>query len=355
MKADLFDYPLPRELIAAHPTQARDGARLLVLRKTGIEHRLVRELPELLPPGSLVVVNDTRVRRARLLGHRLPGGGNVELFFLRELLPRTPDGRERWEALGRANKPLRSGTRIVAEGVEFEVLGRDADGLLELAAATREPLEEVLERVGRVPIPPYLNRDDEPSDVERYQTVYARRTGSVAAPTAGLHLTPRLLDEIRERGSHIEPVELEVGLGTFRPVTADDLDQHTMHAERVRVPAALARSVSEARRRSANVVAIGTTVVRALESAADPERPGLLREFDAETRLLVQPGYRFRVVDSLFTNFHQPRSTLLALVAAFTGRQRMLDTYAEAVRQNYRFLSYGDAMWIPERIEDAES
>jgi S-adenosylmethionine:tRNA ribosyltransferase-isomerase len=209
-----------------------------------------------------------------------------------------------------------------------------------------------IERAGRVPIPPYMNRDDEPEDATRYQTVYANQRGSVAAPTAGLHFTNALLERLRQRNVEIARLTLHVGPGTFKPVTSEDLDQHPMHAEEIHVDADVARAIARARDRGAPVVAIGTTVVRALESARDPERTGHVRPFAGDTRLLIQPGYEFGVVDALLTNFHMPRSTLLALVAAFAGLERMRMAYASAVENRYRFLSYGDAMWIPARHRD---
>lgn len=315
------------------------------------EHRLVSEFAELVPAGALLVTNDTRVRRARLLGTRRPAGGKVELLLLEGCGP-WPDGRERWRALGRASKPLREGTRIDVAELEIEVLSRGADdGLLELAIAVPGTVEAALERVGHVPIPPYLGREDDGEDVERYQTVYAQRTASVAAPTAGLHLNQGLLERLVARGVTLGRLELEVGLGTFRPVTASDLDQHPMHEERFSVDAELASQIRAARARNAPVVAVGTTVVRALESAADAGRAGEVRPFQGSTRLLIQPGYRFRVVDALLTNFHQPRSTLLALVSAFAGYDATRAAYSEALQSGYRFLSYGDAMWIPRRAE----
>jgi S-adenosylmethionine:tRNA ribosyltransferase-isomerase len=226
-------------------------------------------------------------------------------------------------------------------------------GVLEVAVSveSNESVEAVLERSGHVPIPPYLDRGDVPEDATRYQTIYAERIGSVAAPTAGLHLTEALLARLEARGVRTARLELSVGLGTFRPVIVDDLDQHTMHVERYVVPRSVADAVADARRRSAPVVAVGTTVVRALESAADESRPGEVRVRDSETRLLIQPGYRFRVVDALLTNFHQPRSTLLALVSAFAGYERTIAAYRHALSSGYRFLSYGDALWIPRRVD----
>jgi len=351
VKTELFDYPLPDEAIARYPTRDRDGARMLIVERDRLVHSWVRSLPALVPPGALVVVNETRVRKARLFGARQPGGGKVELFLLG---PASGLASRRWRALGRANKPLRPGTRVDVGGVLFEVVSVAGDGIIEVDVE-QEDVESLIERVGHVPIPPYLGRDDEPSDAERYQTVYARAGGSVAAPTAGLHLTDESIAELCTQGRRFGRLVLEVGLGTFRPVTAGDLDDHAMHAERYSVSEELVREVREARARGAKVIAIGTTVVRALESAADPERLGEVRPVRAEeTRLLIQPGYRFRVVDALLTNFHQPRSTLLALVAAFVGRDRMLSAYEEAMRRGYRFLSYGDAMWIPERAGGAE-
>ena len=342
MKTELFDYELPEASIAQHPPKDRDGGRLLVLTSEGMEHRTVRDFPALVPEGALVILNDTRVIRARLLGTRRPTGGRAEIFLLRH------EAGTRWRALGRASKALREGTIVDAGAIVVRVLERLPGGELSVELASDEPIERALETAGHVPLPSYVRRADTPADRERYQTVYAERSGSVAAPTAGLHLTERLLGEI-ERRAELGRVTLHVGLGTFRPVTTPDLDDHAMHAEPLEVGSELAARVTAARERGAPVVAIGTTVVRALESAADPDREGYVRAWSGETRLLIQPGYRFRVVDSLFTNFHMPRSTLVALVSAFAGRERVLHAYGVAIEQGYRFLSYGDAMWIPER------
>lgn len=239
----------------------------------------------------------------------------------------------------------------------FEVLEREADGTLVIdvrgSTGTRaEPaeVERMLEAQGEMPVPPYLRRAAEASDALRYQTVFAERLGSVAAPTAGLHLTEAALERLTERGVQIGRLVLHVGVGTFRPVTVDDLDQHDMHTEQVEVTGQVAEQVALARARGAPVIAIGTTTVRALETAADPDRPSYVRAYSGPTRLLIQPGYAFRVIDGLLTNFHMPRSTLLALVSAFAGRERVLAAYREAVLEGYRFLSYGDAMWLPERL-----
>jgi S-adenosylmethionine:tRNA ribosyltransferase-isomerase len=342
LKTELFDYELPDALIAQHPNRERDGGRLLVCGPSSIEHRRIADLGELIPKGALLVVNDSRVFKARLVGKKQDSGGRAEIFLLRRL-------GERWQALGRASKQLRVGSVVEMPSLSAEVVERDGDGGLVVELRSELPIDEALERDGHVPLPPYMKRQDTAEDVHRYQTVYAERTGSVAAPTAGLHLSEALLAELRARGVEIGRVTLHVGLGTFRPVTADDLDNHPMHAEPCEVTSELVTRIAEARRAARPVVAIGTTVVRALESAADPERPGCVRPMLGETRLLIQPGFAFRVVDALLTNFHMPKSTLLALVSAFAGRERTLDAYRIAVSEEYRFLSYGDAMWIPER------
>lgn len=350
MRTELLDYDLPDELIARRPLGERDASRLLVLDQGEIAHRQIRDWPELLPEGALVVLNDTRVRRARVFGKRRESGGRVELLLIgREPTRERGDGREVWQVLGRASKPLRPGLMIDAGGLECEVLERGEEGTLFVAIRAGAAVEEILKVEGRVPIPPYLGREDDADDVHRYQTVYAERTGSVAAPTAGLHLTPALFERMRARGIEIARLELEVGLGTFKPVVADDLSGHVMHQERFFVGEELCARVAAARARGGAVVAVGTTVVRALESAADPQSPGLVAAQHAETRLLIQPGYAFRVVDALLTNFHQPKSTLLALVAAFAGLDAMHAAYRAAVNERYRFLSFGDAMWLPRR------
>ncbi|HXK17073.1 MAG TPA: tRNA preQ1(34) S-adenosylmethionine ribosyltransferase-isomerase QueA [Polyangiaceae bacterium] len=350
MRTELLDYELPEELIAKRPLPERDASRLLVLDRGAIEHRRIRELPELLPEGALLVVNDTRVRQARVFGARRESGGRVELLMLgrRPDLEGT-DGREVWQALGRASKALRVGLEIDAGRLACQVLDRAEDGTLLLAVSAPQGVEQVLAEEGRVPIPPYLGREDDADDAVWYRTVYANRIGSVAAPTAGLHLTPALLEKSAARGVELGRLELEVGLGTFRPVVADELSAHVMHAEKFRLDADLAGKIAAARARNAPVVAVGTTVVRALEAAADPALPGHVLAQQTETRLLIQPGYAFRVVDAMLTNFHQPKSTLLALVAAFAGFDAMKQAYQAAIAERYRFLSFGDAMWLPRR------
>ncbi len=343
MRTELFDYELPEELIAVRPPPERDGARLLVVGQP-FEHRWMRELGEIVPSGALLVLNDTRVFRARLVGRRVPSGGRTELFLVRHL----EDGS--WLALSRPFRRLRAGSEIEFDGLNARVIECLSHGELRAVLSCNDgDVAGAIERVGHVPIPPYLKREDELEDKERYQTVFAEHSGSVAAPTAGLHLTSAMLGRLEERGVQIAKLTLHVGPGTFQPVTVDDLDQHAMHSEPVTVTNEVAEAVARARARSAPVVAVGTTVVRALEAAADPEREREVRAFSGETSLLIQPGYEFRVVDALLTNFHMPKSTLLALVAAFAGLDRIREAYQAAIRERYRFLSYGDAMWIPTR------
>jgi S-adenosylmethionine:tRNA ribosyltransferase-isomerase len=363
MRVDALHYELPAELIAQRPAEERERARLMCLPPGDgpPEHALVGDLPGRLPRGALVVINDTRVIPARLLGRKQDSGGRVELFLVRrvairelELRPGETRLAEVWRALGKSSKPLRFGTDVAiarragaGAGLIARLLGRAGDdGLLEVAlwAPPGEAVEAAIAACGHVPLPPYIKRDDAPEDVERYQTVYARHDGAVAAPTAGLHFTASLLERLASRDCDVARVTLHVGLGTFQPVTVEDLDQHPMHAERCLVSQPTVDAVARARARGAPVVAIGTTTARALESAADPERAGGVRVLDGDTRLLIQPGHVWRVVDGLFTNFHLPGSTLLAMVCALAGAPRVLAAYETAVRERYRFFSYGDAM-----------
>jgi len=347
MRVDLLDYKLDEASIAQAPSADRLAARLLEVPADGdVRHRHVADLPDLIPPGAVVVVNDTRVLPARLLGHKAGTGGKAEILLLRRLGADSP-AMERWEAMGRASKGLRVGARIDCDGViQVEVFER-RDELMVVTVSTSAPsVTEALHRIGHMPLPPYIRRADESVDRERYQTVFARVDGAVAAPTAGLHLTDALTRRMTERGCTLATVTLHVGLGTFQPVTAPDLDDHKMHSEAFDIPATTSDAIARARDAGAPVVAIGTTVVRALEAAADASRPGHVAAGSGETAILLQPGYAFRVVDRLFTNFHLPRSTLLALVSAFAGRERILAAYATAQAHGYRFFSYGDAMYL---------
>ena len=347
MRIDAFDYTLPEELIANEPPKERDGARLLVLDRdpAAMLESNVSELASFVPEGALVVLNDTRVVKARLLGHKVGSGGKAEIFLVRKR------GDGTYLALGKASKALREGTRIACDTLVVEVRGRDEnEGLLVVALSTTsdETVEHAIARVGHVPLPPYIKRPATVEDEARYQTVFAREDGAVAAPTAGLHLTRALLARLEQRGVTTATVTLHVGLGTFSSVNVDDLDDHPMHAETYAIPRETVQAIARAREQSRPVVAIGTTVVRALESGKDPERPGHVRAVHyEETRLLVQPGYRFSVVDMLLTNFHLPKSTLLALVCAFGGHERVMTAYRKAVRTKMRFFSYGDAMFLP--------
>lgn len=352
MKVADFSYPLDESLVAAQPPATRDGGRLMVLDGARITHHGVRDFPSLLPEGALVVLNDTRVVPARLSGVRL-SGGKVEILLV-DPLEETAD-KVRWRAMGRASKQLRPGSRLMfGPNREVEAVIDQKDGaLLEVTFWTDngEPIAELLERIGQMPLPPYIVKrregvDFDAHDRERYQTVFASARGAVAAPTAGLHVTHEMLATLAERKVQTTHVTLHVGLGTFQSVTSEDFDDHPMHSERYEISTQAADAIAAARARSAPVIAVGTTVVRALESAADPARPGHVVAGKGSTNLLIQPGYAFSVVDRLLTNFHLPQSTLLALVCAFGGTSRVLGAYETAVAERYRFFSYGDAMYL---------
>lgn len=326
-----FHFDLPKALIAQRPAATRSGSRLLVLRGERLLHQRFAAIVDQLAAGDLLVVNDTRVIKARLLV-RKDSGGRAELLVERAL-----DAR-RALCQARANKPLRAGRHLELGELRIDVVSRCGDlHLLDFNA----PLDAVLARHGRVPLPPYIERAADARDEQRYQTVYAASPGAVAAPTAGLHFDVELLDRLRANGVDVAPLTLHVGAGTFQPVRASDLSAHRLHAERYAIPAASRRRLDACRGR---VVAVGTTVVRALEAAAASERD------EGETRLFITPGYRFRVVDALVTNFHLPASSLLMLVSAFAGVARVRRAYAAAVARRYRFYSYGDAMFC-ERAE----
>ncbi len=340
-----FEYDLPPDRIARFPAKPRDASRLLVLPAEGLPiHGRFRDLPAHLRPGDLLVVNDSRVIPARIRVRRA-GGGRGEVFLLR---PAAAPGC--WEALCRPAKRMRPGSRVSVGGNDGPIL----EVLSDLGEGRRvvRPLggtvEALLARHGEVPLPPYLQREAEPADRRRYQTVYAREGFSVAAPTAGLHFTPRVLRDLAARGVEVAAVRLDVGPGTFRPVEVDRLEDHRMDTEPYVVPEAAARAVNEALGRGRRVIAVGTTATRCLEDQA--QRFGELRPGSWETSLYILPGFRFRIVTGLLTNFHLPGSTLLCLVAAFSGRERILAAYREAVERGYRFYSYGDAclLWRAE-------
>jgi S-adenosylmethionine:tRNA ribosyltransferase-isomerase len=342
-----FDFELPADRIAQTPTSDREAARLLVLdRASGaVRHRSVADLPELLAPGDLLVVNDTRVFPARLLGHRVPSGGAVECL----LLARIDEGR--WDALMHPGQKLRVGAKVVfeADGLRLygEVLERRFHGrrTIRLFVEDGSSVDAAVDRLGHVPLPPYIKRPADAIDGERYQTVYASVRGSVAAPTAGLHLTDALLTRLRKRGVEIARVTLHVGYGTFQPIRVDRVEEHRVEPERYDVPVATAAAVNRALAEGRRVVAVGTTTSRTLEAAVR-EGSGHLTAGGGVTDLFLFPGVTFKVVGALLTNFHLPRSSLLMLASAFAGRERLLAAYAEAVRRDYRFYSYGDAMLI---------
>jgi S-adenosylmethionine:tRNA ribosyltransferase-isomerase len=338
LKKSDFHYALPPELIAQAPLPERSASRLLVVppAPAPLEDRGIRDLPQLLQPGDLLVFNDTRVIPARLHGAKA-SGGRVEILIER-LLP----GNEARVQIG-ASKPSRPGSRIALDaGGEVEVIGREGE-FYRLRFHVAQPLAAWLQQAGELPLPPYIHRAPGADDADRYQTVFAREPGAVAAPTAGLHFDETLLDALRARGGQFGHVTLHVGAGTFQPVRVDELSEHRMHSEWLNVGAELVAKVRRVRADGGRVVAVGTTVVRALESAM---RGDELRPFAGETSIFILPGVRVRSVDALLTNFHLPESTLLMLVSAFAGKERIFAAYEHAIRERYRFFSYGDAMLL---------
>jgi S-adenosylmethionine:tRNA ribosyltransferase-isomerase len=344
-----FDYELPPASIAQEAAP-RGESRLLVLDRTGPERcSRVSDLPRLLTPGDLLVLNDTRVIPARLYG-RSAGGGKMEILLIE------PVGGREWEALVKPGRRARPGARIeIAEGLAAEVVDKREGGPAHrYRLRFSEPIEPHLDRLGHIPLPPYIHRPDTAEDRERYQTVYARRPGAVAAPTAGLHFTEGLLREIEGAGVEIARVTLHVGIGTFKPVDAERIEEHRMERERYEIGEEAAGAVRRAREAGRRIVAVGTTVVRTLEGAA-VAGGGEVRAGSGATDLFITPGFRFQVVDALLTNFHLPRSTLLMLVSALAGRERVMAAYEEAIREGYRFYSYGDAMLAERAIRLAST
>ncbi len=345
LKKSDFHFDLPPELIAQVPLPERSASRLLLVDAAAqrLQDRHFAELPNFLRAGDLLVFNDTRVLPARLFGHK-ESGGAVEI-----LIERVTGAHEAHAQLGVSKKPKAGGRIMLADGSVVTVLGRDGEFFL-LRFESDEPLEKLLLRLGRMPLPPYIKRDagqdPDSADFERYQTVFAREAGAVAAPTAGLHFDEALLAALRERGVNFGYVTLHVGAGTFQPMRSERLEDHTMHREWLNVGAELVEKIRRTRERGGRVVAVGTTVVRALESSLSD---GEVAPFAGETQIFIFPGYRITSIDALVTNFHLPESTLLMLVSAFAGREFMLDAYRHAVEQRYRFFSYGDAMviWPP--------
>ena len=337
MKTSDFSYDLPETLIAQYPTADRDSSRMLRLESDGqITDSSFKQFADYLKPGDLIVLNDTRVIPARLFAKK-ETGGKVEI-----MLERLRDEKTLLVQL-RASKSPKAGTRLLLdEKTSFEVLGRSGDMYL-LNYDGEEQLTNVLNRLGHMPLPPYIDRDDESEDKERYQTVFSDKPGAVAAPTAGLHFTEKLLNELKEKGIDNTKLTLHVGAGTFQPVRVDDVTSHQMHSEYARVPIEVVEKINETKRNGGRILAVGTTVVRSLETAA---RNGELSSFEGDTDIFIYPGFKFKVVDMMLTNFHLSESTLLMLVCAFAGQENIMNAYQHAIKEEYRFYSYGDAMLI---------
>lgn len=334
MRVDLFDFNLPEDRIASYPAEPRDSARMLCVGKTCFYDRRVAELPDVLAPGDLLVFNQSKVIPARLYGKR--GQAFVEVLLHKHM------GQGRWECFAKPAKKLKPGDIVqFAEDFTAEVIGKTPEGLVELQFDASR-LASQLQRYGQMPLPPYIPRHSKPdaTDKERYQTVYAKEEGSVAAPTAGLHFTPELLMRLKGKGINLTFVTLHVGGGTFLPVKAKDTNDHVMHSEWGEVSEETAEQIKETKRKGGRIIAVGTTSLRLLETAA---KDGKIKPFSGETSIFITPGYAFRVVDRLMTNFHLPKSTLFMLVSAFSGLERMKDAYAHAIENGYRFYSYGDA------------
>lgn len=345
MKTSDFYYELPKELIAQDPLTDRDSSRLLVLdKKTGkTSHRHFTDIREYLKPGDCLVINDTKVIPARLIGSREGTGAKIELLLL---------GRKEndvWETLVKPGRKAKPGTRISFGGglLTGEVLEVAEEGSRLVHFEYEGIFEEILDRLGQMPLPPYITHQLE--DKDRYNTVYAVHEGSAAAPTAGLHFTPKLLEEIQKQGVDIAPITLHVGLGTFRPVKAEDVAEHHMHSEFYHIDEAAAEKINRAKENGKRIICVGTTSCRTIESAADPN--GRLKPASGWTDIFIYPGYSFKVLDCLITNFHLPESTLVMLVSALAGRENVLEAYEEAVRERYRFFSFGDAMFITDNLK----
>ena len=340
MKTHDFYFELPPELIAQTPLEQRDGSRLLVLDKaTGeTEHRHFYDLPEYLHPGDCLILNNSRVLPARLLGHRVPGGGACEILLLID------KGDNVWECLVRPGKKLRKGARVSFGDGELtaEIVDELPDGNRLVRFEYQGIFLEVLERLGKMPLPPYIK--EELQDSERYQTVYSKVNGSAAAPTAGLHFTPELLERVQSMGVKVGYVTLHVGLGTFRPVKEEEITDHDMHSEYCVIPQETADLINETKKNGGRVICVGTTSCRTIESWAGED--GTMTATGGWTNIFIYPGYRFKVMDALVTNFHLPESTLIMLVSALAGREHILAAYEEAVKERYRFFSFGDAMFI---------
>ena len=341
MKLTDYDYDLPEALIAQKPCSQRDASRLMVVdrQKRKIHHTQFSQIGEFLPTRSLLVINETKVIPARLIGRKLPTGGKIELLLTRQ------KGENTWEALVKPGRRVTHGTRITfGEGVlTGKVLAKSSLGLYTVRFKYNGDFEEILAQVGRVPLPPYIKREPSRTDKEEYQCVYAKEAGAIAAPTAGLHFTLALLDKLKRDGIHRVTLTLHVGLGTFQPVKVENIEMHKMHSEYFELSQASASQINTAKGEGRKIVAVGTTSVRTLETVASDCS---VDSYQGYTDIFIYPGYQFKVVDALVTNFHLPKSTLLMLVSAFAGREFIFEAYQEAIAQKYRFYSYGDAMLI---------
>ena len=348
-----FDFDLPDELVAQNPPAARGGSRLLVMHRASgaVEHSSFIRLGEYLRGGDLLVLNNTKVFPARLLGHRVPSGGAVECLLIRRLPAPVFDGGSFWDALMHPGQKLNVGARVVferaGERLHGEVIARHFHGRRTVRLWSEEHIDvdSAIDRIGHIPLPPYIKRADRPADRDRYQTVYARDRGAVAAPTAGLHFTTELLETLAARGVERIEVTLHVGYGTFKPIRVERIEEHVVDPESFIVAADAAAALTRARRERRRIIAVGTTTVRVLESVTVGEGDRIEAQ-EGQTDLFIRPGHQFRLVDGMMTNFHLPRSSLLVLVAAFAGRDRILAAYREAIALGYRFYSYGDAMAI---------
>ena len=335
-KLSLYDYQLPKELIAKYPVEPRDSCKLMVLNRKdkSIEHRIFRDIAEYLEEGDLLVLNDTKVIPARLFG-RKETGSKIEVLLLNQISDNI------WEALGRNIRKIKIGQKIIF-GDDFygELLEKNQDGKIKIKFYSNIGIKEAINKYGHIPLPPYIEREDEKRDRELYQTVFAKKEGAVASPTAGLHFTERLLKELKGKGINIAFITLHVGIGTFKPIKTEDITEHKMHEEYYQIPDETIELIKETKKKNKRVIAVGTTVVRALETYG--------KSFKSEgfSDIFIYPPFDFKVVDSLITNFHLPKSTLLLLVSAFAGRDFIMDAYMEAIKRKYRFFSYGDAMLI---------
>tara|TARA_R110000765_G_scaffold74629_1_gene146273 strand:+ start:833 stop:1873 length:1041 start_codon:yes stop_codon:yes gene_type:complete len=341
MKVSEFQFDLPEALIARYPTKERTASRLMHLSADGLEHLQFTDVIDLINPGDLLIFNNTRVIPARLLGQKA-SGGKVEVLIERII------DEHHVLAHVRASKSPKEGTQLLLEGsVEMEMVGRQ-DALFELKLLNPEPILEILEQYGHMPLPPYIDRPDEESDKERYQTVYNQKPGAVAAPTAGLHFDEGILKQLKDKGVNSEFVTLHVGAGTFQPVRVDNILEHKMHSEYAEVPESVISAIAQTKSAGKRVIAVGTTSVRSLESAAQAavKNGTELAPFFSDTDIFIYPGYQFQLIDAMLTNFHLSESTLIMLVSAFAGKENVMDAYQQAIDRKYRFFSYGDAMFI---------